>query len=590
MADEMKKAARWTRAVATNSLLVALAACGGGQSNQPPVGQPANYSTSEENAVSGTFVASDPEGKQLSFMVASGAQHGQVTVNASSGEFVYEPAIDFYGSDRFAFVANDGRTTSAPATVTITVDNLPDPPRIEAIPELRNSADAAVVEYVVRVMDPDPDRPELSAEATDPSVVSVAIDQSTGTLSLRALRVGRSNVTVRAADADFTALTSFQFSADEVTRRVGLRFESPESSAIVLTNTADREIDFVLTHNGFPVFEDLAAVVAFVADLEAEFPGEGFDRKLWRFLRDSVYHEVPLDSRQWLHDPWVTLNSLGWGFCSHVSGTFVEIARAAGYDARVWGLDGHVVGEIFVDGKWRMYDSDLAVYYKAGDGSIAEVGQLATDAALITSPVQPIFAGSWYQFPYTQLVADIYSSMGDNFDGDAIFIANEATPSGRIVLPRAASLTYPGKWTAAPIGYDGIVPYQVRQFRQALLELPDGWTGTVNLPWMLWEIMGSGQVAIGGEPFDVGTTRLSERIQQSGGPIVTLDVLGGSSIKLVFLINAVMFDLKSETELDLTGLDVWAVRGDTVTLPEENAAAMPLSVALRKPLPTLTAP
>ena len=64
----------------------------------------------------------------------------------------------------------------------------------------------------------------------------------------------------------------------------------------------------------------------------------GFDRKLWRFVRDSVYHDVPLDARQWLYNPWVTLNSHGWGYCGHVAGTFVEIARAAGYEARVWGL------------------------------------------------------------------------------------------------------------------------------------------------------------------------------------------------------------------------------------------------------------
>jgi hypothetical protein len=208
---------------------------------------------------------------------------------------------------------------------------------------------------------------------------------------------------------------------------------------------------------------------------------------------------------------------------------------------------------------------------------------------LITAPVEPIFEESWYQFPYSQIIAGIYSSVGDNFNGDTTFIAGEETPSSRIALPRGASLTYPGKWTAPPVGYDGNVPYEVRQFRQALLEFSDGSAGVVSLPWMVWEITGSGQVAIDGQPCDIGTTALTERIRNSSGPITTLDVLGGTFNKLVFLVNA-RFDLRSDTRVDLTGFDVWAVRGTAVTLPAENAAAAPLSTALRKPVPTRTGP
>ncbi len=79
--------------------------------------------------------------------------------------------------------------------------------------------------------------------------------------------------------------------------------------------------------------------------------GEPFQRKLWRFVHENAYHDVPINAQRWWYDYWPTLNSLGFGFCGHLAAVYVEVARAAGYDARIWGLYGHVVPEIFADNR-----------------------------------------------------------------------------------------------------------------------------------------------------------------------------------------------------------------------------------------------
>ncbi|MGE3600168.1 MAG: hypothetical protein AB7N70_31965 [Dehalococcoidia bacterium] len=91
------------------------------------------------------------------------------------------------------------------------------------------------------------------------------------------------------------------------------------------------------------------------------------------------------------------------------------MARAAGYEARVWGLSGHVVPEILVDGRWQMFDPDLAVYYKDESGAVAGVEDIVSRPDLITQPQSPIFAGSNYVFPYSTTVRDIYATTADNF-------------------------------------------------------------------------------------------------------------------------------------------------------------------------------
>ena len=93
--------------------------------NQPPTASADQYQT----AIGATLTVaapgvlandSDPEGSTLTATVVDSPANGTLTLS-SDGSFVYTPNLDFSGPDTFTYQAGDGTDTSAPATVTITV-------------------------------------------------------------------------------------------------------------------------------------------------------------------------------------------------------------------------------------------------------------------------------------------------------------------------------------------------------------------------------------------------------------------------------------------------------------------------------------
>jgi hypothetical protein len=233
-----------------------------------------------------------------------------------------------------------------------------------------------------------------------------------------------------------------------------------------------------------------------------------------------------------------------------------------------------------------MYDPDLAVYYKTADNRIAGVEELAANPTLITAPIDPIFAGSGYQYAYRQTIADIYSSTHNNVPNATVFFPSHDTPSARIVLAPGATLTYPGQWTEPPTGVDGTTPYDVRAYRQALIEVGAGWTGEIQLPWMPWEISGTGQVGIDNDIFSVGSPELAQRLRESQLPVTSIHVYSNNEIRVVMFVNVVRFAIEARTTVALRGLDVWGIDVSASALDELVGSGAPIHDWLLKPLPT----
>jgi VCBS repeat-containing protein len=100
--------------------------------NNPPVAVDDAYSTNED--VTLTVAApgvlgndTDADGDALTAALQSGPANGTLTLNGD-GSFSYTPNANFNGSDLFTYVANDGAADSNVATVTITVNDVNDPP------------------------------------------------------------------------------------------------------------------------------------------------------------------------------------------------------------------------------------------------------------------------------------------------------------------------------------------------------------------------------------------------------------------------------------------------------------------------------
>ncbi|TBR21117.1 tandem-95 repeat protein, partial [bacterium] len=87
------------------------------------------------NADSGGSVLSndsDPDGDVLSALLVTQPAHGGVTLDLN-GTFTYQPLPDYYGSDSFVYSASDGKDLSAPASVTLIVGGINDPPQLGPI-------------------------------------------------------------------------------------------------------------------------------------------------------------------------------------------------------------------------------------------------------------------------------------------------------------------------------------------------------------------------------------------------------------------------------------------------------------------------
>lgn len=93
-------------------------------------------------------------------------------------------------------------------------------------------------------------------------------------------------------------------------------------------------------------------------------------------------------------DPLKLIHSYGFGLCYQVAPLLASVWKAAGFaDARAWFLTGHTVAEVFYDGGYHHYDSDMLGYSTVGRGSprdsmVASVHQLEADPAIILSKLK----------------------------------------------------------------------------------------------------------------------------------------------------------------------------------------------------------
>jgi len=94
--------------------------------NDAPVATPQSVEVNEDSSLAITLAGSDLEGDALTFAVQNSPLHG--ALNGSGATRTYVPQANYRGPDSLTFVASDGVRSSTPATVTINVASVNDPP------------------------------------------------------------------------------------------------------------------------------------------------------------------------------------------------------------------------------------------------------------------------------------------------------------------------------------------------------------------------------------------------------------------------------------------------------------------------------
>lgn len=98
-----------------------LAACGSDdKANSAPEFNNASFVTETDTSIMDKLMASDPDMDALSYSLEAGPANGSLSLN-SNGDFVYQPAKEFTGSDSFVARVTDGEITVS-ATFSIDIN------------------------------------------------------------------------------------------------------------------------------------------------------------------------------------------------------------------------------------------------------------------------------------------------------------------------------------------------------------------------------------------------------------------------------------------------------------------------------------
>ena len=94
--------------------------------NNAPLSESTSINTMEDMPASITLAAKDKDRDQLTYTVTENPSHG--TLSGTAPILTYTPSLNYNGKDSLTFKVNDGTLDSDPATISITVTAVNDPP------------------------------------------------------------------------------------------------------------------------------------------------------------------------------------------------------------------------------------------------------------------------------------------------------------------------------------------------------------------------------------------------------------------------------------------------------------------------------
>ncbi len=223
--------------------------------NDPPVAGDASYTLDEDTQLSEPAPGvlggvSDVDGDSVSAVLVTGPAHGGLVLN-SDGSFTYTPNADYFGPDSFTYRANDGTTSSNVATVSLTVEPVPEAPTaVDDAYELdEDTAFTTPEANGVLGNDSDADGDPLTAElASEPEHGAVDL-QANGTFTYT-------------PDADYAGPDSFTYTATDGT------LDSDPATVSLTVAPVDDAPTIVTPSGGSCVTADSAAVLVSVADID----------------------------------------------------------------------------------------------------------------------------------------------------------------------------------------------------------------------------------------------------------------------------------------------------------------------------------
>ncbi|RNL61854.1 calcium-binding protein [Zhongshania marina] len=192
--------------------------------------------SAEDESVTVTVTATDPNNDELTYSISTQAGNGVVVLTDEPGVFTYTPAKDFNGSDSFVVAVSDGENTST-QTVNLTVTPVNDAPEVAATQSVQ-SADGKVIDITVEATDVDDD--DLTYTVTTAPSNGVVVNNDDGTF------------TYTPTNEDFVGSDTFTVQVDDgnggsVSQKVQIAINTDTEN---LTTNHNAPVSFTVTDSG----------------------------------------------------------------------------------------------------------------------------------------------------------------------------------------------------------------------------------------------------------------------------------------------------------------------------------------------------
>ncbi len=229
-------------------------------------------------------------------------------------------------------------------------------------------------------------------------------------------------------------------------------------------------------------------LISYIREMECKtslsVPCEVFNAAV--IMSEFSFHQPPVTLKeQILTNPIIILNSLGFGLCDDRSCALVRIWQQMGYKSRCVHLGGHAVAEVFVNGKWNMFDVDNNIFFTNKQSEIQSVEQIGVlkESLVLRQIVNSYRLSQLYFLLNKTKYFELFSSTYNNGYSDSIPLMTEQSPGFFSLLP-GSFIEFRITTTADPISHDNF----------CRIHIPNHTEGIISIPFVIHHIEGSGLI------------------------------------------------------------------------------------------------
>jgi hypothetical protein len=191
----------------------------------PPISFDDSLSVDEDTTGNVTLNATDADNDNLIYsIVDNGSKGNAVIVDNQTGACTYTPDENENGTDSFTFMVSDGDSSSATATINVTIHSINDAPEISTIEDI-NGCKNIPISIPFTVSDIDSDLADLTMSYENSSFASLSLEGSgeNWTLTVVPLTafVGTTSITLTVNDGMDSNSTSFDFITNDIGIKLG---------------------------------------------------------------------------------------------------------------------------------------------------------------------------------------------------------------------------------------------------------------------------------------------------------------------------------------------------------------------------------